>query len=73
MLCYGKQLLGHETQLVVPVFTESADERLLEKLIDPDVLLLSFAHSGFADIPTMVVDAYELPTSPLLKLFSRIG
>ena len=59
MLCYGKQLLGHETQLIIPFFAEAADERLFQKLIDADVLLLSFAHSCLADIPTVIVDAYE--------------
>ena len=37
----------------------AADERLFQKLIDADVLLLSFAHSCLADIPTVIVDAYE--------------
>ena len=59
MLCYGKQLLGHETQLIVPFLTEAADEWVLEKLVDADVLFLSFAHGSLADIPTMLVDAYE--------------
>ena len=50
------EFLCHELKLGIPVFAKAADERLLQELVDGEVLFLSFEDGHLAHVPSVVVE-----------------
>ena len=52
-------LSGNLLKSLVPVLSETADQRFLQKLIDREFLFLTQYLCGFADTPAIVINRFE--------------
>ena len=60
-----KKFMGEGAELIVPLLTKSADERLAKELVEGQVQLSAFVAATTADLPAVVVQADGTIAEPL--------